>query len=57
MSALASRSRVEPPAWRDFQAQLVEMNGQAEHVHVLINYPLEHSVSSLVNRLNAKSRK
>ena len=34
---------------RDFQAQLVEMNGEAEHVHLLINYPPKHSVSSLVN--------
>jgi len=33
----------------DFEAQLVEMNGEAEHVHLLINYPPKHSVSSLVN--------
>jgi putative transposase len=36
---------------RDFQAQLVEMNGEAEHVHLLIHYPPKHSVSSLVNSL------
>jgi putative transposase len=29
------------------EAQLV--NGEAEHVHLLINYPPKHSVSSLVN--------
>ena len=29
--------------------QLVEMNGQAEHVHLLIHDPPKHSVSSLVN--------
>jgi putative transposase len=40
---------------RDFQAQLVEMNGQAEHVHLLINYPPKHSVSSLVNSLKGVS--
>jgi REP-associated tyrosine transposase len=40
---------------RDFQAQLVEMNGQAEHVHLLINYPPKHSVSSLVNSLTGVS--
>jgi putative transposase len=34
----------------DFEAQLVEMNGEAEHVHLLINYPPKRSVSSLVNR-------
>ena len=32
---------------RDFQAQLVEMNGAAEHVHLLIHYPPKHSVNSL----------
>jgi len=39
----------------DFQAQLVEMNGQAEHVHLLINYPPKQSVSSLVNSLKGVS--
>jgi len=36
---------------RDFQAQLVEMNGEAEHVHLLSHYAPKHSVSSLVNSL------
>jgi putative transposase len=40
---------------RDFQAQLVEMNGEAEHVHLLIHYPPKHSVSSLVNSLKGVS--
>jgi putative transposase len=40
---------------RDFQAQLVEMNGQTEHVHLLIHYPPKHSVSSLVNSLKGVS--
>ena len=39
----------------DFQAQLVEMNGQPEHVHLLINYPPKHSVSSMVNSLKGVS--
>jgi len=39
----------------DFGAQLVEMNGEAEHVHLLINYPPKHSVSSLVNSLKGVS--
>jgi len=39
----------------DFQAQLVEMNGAAEHVHLLIHYPPKHSVSSLVNSLKGVS--
>ena len=33
------------------RAQLVEMNGEAEHVHLLIHYPPKHSVSSMVNSL------
>ena len=40
---------------RDFQAQLVEMNGEAEHVHLLVHYPPKHSVSSLVNSLKGVS--
>jgi len=39
----------------DFEAQLVEMNGEAEHVHLLINYPPKRSVSSLVNSLKGVS--
>ena len=39
----------------DFEAQLVEMNGEAEHVHLLIHYPPKHSVSSLVNSLKGVS--
>jgi Transposase IS200 like len=33
----------------DFEAQLAEMNGEAEHVHLLVNYPPKRSVSSLAN--------
>jgi putative transposase len=40
---------------RDFQARLVEMNGQAEHVHLLINYPPKQPVSSVVNSLKGVS--
>jgi putative transposase len=39
----------------DFQARLVEINGEAEHVHLLIHYPPKHSVSSLVNSLKGVS--
>jgi putative transposase len=34
---------------RDFQAELVEMNGEAEHAHLLIHYPPKHPVSSPAN--------
>jgi putative transposase len=39
----------------DFEAQLVEMNGEIDHVHLLVNYPPKHSVSSLVNSLKGVS--
>lgn len=39
----------------DFEAQLVEMNGEAEHVHLLVTYPPKRSVSSLVNSLKGVS--
>jgi putative transposase len=39
----------------DFEAQLLEMNGEAQHVHLLIHYPPKHSVSSLVNSLKGVS--
>ena len=39
----------------DFEAQLVEINGKAEHVHLLIHYPPKHSVSSMVNSLKGVS--
>jgi putative transposase len=39
----------------DFDVQLVEMDGEAEHVHLLINYPPKHSVSSIVNSLKGVS--
>ncbi len=36
---------------RDFGAELVEFNGEADHVHLLINYPPKVAVSRLVNSL------
>jgi putative transposase len=40
---------------RDFQSQLIELNGEVDHVHLLVNYPPKHSVSSLVNSLKGVS--
>ena len=39
----------------DFGAHLIEMNGEAEHVHLLIHHPPKHSVSSMVNSLKGVS--
>jgi putative transposase len=39
----------------DFEAELVEFDGEDDHVHLLINYPPKISVSSLVNSLKGVS--
>ena len=33
----------------DFEAELVEFDGEDDHVHLLVNYPPKVSVSILVN--------
>ena len=35
---------------KDFNAELVEMNGERDHVHLLVNYPPNVSVSKLVKQ-------
>ena len=39
----------------DFAALLVHMDGERNHVHLLVNYPPKVSVSSLVNSLKGAS--
>jgi putative transposase len=39
----------------DFEAQLVEMDGEHDHVHLLVEYPPKLAVSSLVNSLKGAS--
>jgi REP-associated tyrosine transposase len=39
----------------DFKAELVEFNGEANHVHLLVNYPPKVAVSKLVNSLKGVS--
>lgn len=39
----------------DFEAELVQMDGESNHVHLLVNYPPKVSVSSLVNSLKGVS--
>ena len=40
---------------KDFEAQLVQFDGEDDHVHLLVNYPPKVSVSSLVNSLKGVS--
>jgi putative transposase len=35
----------------DFDAELTEFDGEADHVHLLVNYPTKASVSKMVNSL------
>lgn len=39
----------------DFEAELVEFNGEDDHVHLLVNYPPKVSLSKLVNSLKGVS--
>jgi len=40
---------------KDFEAELVEFDGESDHVHLLINYPPKVSISKLVNSLKGVS--
>jgi putative transposase len=40
---------------RDFEAELVEFDGEDDHVHLLVNYPPKVSISALVNSLKGVS--
>ena len=39
----------------DFEATLVEFDGEEDHVHLLVNFPPKISLSSLVNSLKGVS--
>lgn len=39
----------------DFEAELVEFDGETDHVHLLVNYPPKVSISKLVNSLKGVS--
>jgi len=39
----------------DFEAQLIEMDGEDDHVHLLVEYPPKVALSNLVNSLKGVS--
>lgn len=39
----------------EFRAELAEFNGEAEHVHLLVNFPPTMAISRLVNSLKGVS--
>lgn len=40
---------------RDFEAELVEFDGEDDYVHLLVNYPPKVALSTLVNSLKGVS--
>lgn len=40
---------------KDFETELIEFDGEGDHVHLLINYPPKVAISKLVNSLKGVS--
>lgn len=40
---------------QDFETEIIEMNGENNHIHLLLNYPPKVSISKLVNSLKGVS--
>lgn len=40
---------------RSFEAELIEFEGEGDHVHLLVNYPPKVQISKLVNSLKTAS--
>ena len=53
--AIKRLSEIFADVCRSFEAELVEMNGEDDHVHLLVNYPPKIAISKLVNRLKGVS--
>ncbi len=41
--------------WQQFEVELVEFNGETDHVHLLVNFPPKVAISKLVNSLKGVS--
>jgi len=54
-AVIATLQTVFAKICEDFEAALVECDGDHDHVHLLINYPPKTSVSRLVNSLKGAS--
>jgi putative transposase len=39
----------------DFEAELIEFNGESNHIHLLVNFPPKVAISKLVNSLKGVS--
>lgn len=54
-SHLEAMKKISQKVCEDFDSQLVELEGERDHVHLLVNYPPTISVSKLVNSLKGVS--
>jgi hypothetical protein len=52
--ALRDLSRIFAKVCKDFEADLIECNGEDDHVHLLIVYPVKVALSKLVNSLKRR---
>jgi putative transposase len=53
--AIGDLSRIFAKVCKDFDAELIECNGEDDHVHLLVNYPPKVALSNLVNSLKGVS--
>ena len=52
---MAALERILRSVCEDFGGELVEFNGEADHVHLLVHYPPKVALSTLVNSLKGVS--
>ncbi|TLG09857.1 IS200/IS605 family transposase [Nocardia cyriacigeorgica] len=52
---LARMEEIMRAVCTDFEVELVEFNGEADHVHLLVNFPPKVALSKLVNSLKGVS--
>lgn len=53
--AIACLNSIFASICQDFEATLVEMDGESDHVHLLVEYPAKVAVSNLINSLKGVS--
>lgn len=53
--AIRDLSAIFDKVCKDFEATLIECNGEDDHVHLLVEYPPQISLSKLVNSLKGVS--
>jgi putative transposase len=53
--SLDSLQQIFEKVCNDFEAELVEFDGEKDHVHLLVQYPPKVAVSKLVNSLKGAS--